>query len=48
MSNGLKLKLGLINIEKSDNRVYYQMNKEAVNYLLEVTKNKLLEDKNEV
>ena len=38
------MKLGLINIEKSDNKVYYQMNKEAVNYLLEVTKNKLLED----
>ncbi|MDF2887000.1 MAG: transcriptional regulator, ArsR family [Lacrimispora sp.] len=38
------MKLGLINIEKSDNKVFYQMNKEAVNYLLEVTKNKLLED----
>ena len=38
------MKLGLINIEKSDNKVYYQMNKEAVNYLLEVTKRKLLED----
>lgn len=38
------MKMGLINIEKSDNRVYYQLNKEAVNYLLEVTKNKLLEE----
>ncbi|WP_097002846.1 ArsR/SmtB family transcription factor [Lacrimispora amygdalina] len=38
------MKLGLINIEKSDNKVFYQMNKEAVNYLLEVTKSKLLED----
>jgi len=27
--------LGLINIEKVENRTYYQMNKEAVNNLLE-------------
>lgn len=31
--------LGLINIEKVENRIYYQMNKEAVNDLLEETKN---------
>jgi DNA-binding transcriptional ArsR family regulator len=33
--------LGLINIEKVDNRVYYQMNREAINNLLEETKNSL-------
>lgn len=34
--------LGLINIEKVDNRVYYQMNKEAVNNLLDEAKDLLL------
>jgi DNA-binding transcriptional ArsR family regulator len=42
------MKMGLINIEKSDNKVYYQMNKEAVNYLLEMTKSILLEEQNEI
>ncbi len=30
---------GLINLEKVDNRIYYQMNKDAINNLLEETKN---------
>lgn len=34
--------LGLINLEKVDNRVYYQMNKEAVGVLLEEAKRALL------
>lgn len=34
--------LGLIDIEKVENRTYYQMNKEAVNNLLEETKNILI------
>lgn len=36
--------LGLINIEKVDNRVYYQMNKEAVTILLDETKHVLLQE----
>jgi DNA-binding transcriptional ArsR family regulator len=35
------LVLGLINIEKVDKRIYYQMNKDAINNLLEETKNAL-------
>lgn len=34
--------LGLINIEKVDNRVYYQMNKEAISILLDETKHALI------
>lgn len=39
--NALML-LGLINLEKVDNRVYYQMNKEAVSILFEEAKRALL------
>lgn len=35
------LEQGLINLERVDNRVYYQMNKEVINNLLEETKNAL-------